>query len=321
MLAVTIDTFSGRPNPSRILEDVEATELLRELDRNRGAFGTRNLVAPRMGFRGLTVEFIADGLARRHDLPQVIHLATGNSANEGKAREIAEKLIKSMTGKKGRYTVHRDHVEVTPRVETHLIEQLHAMSGPRSDKTATDAGVHLFGVGCLWAYEMLSLERKGEPIGGQQKTPLCHFEVRAFEPEFWNEPSRVLHNNCYNYATNRRTDSYAQPGRGNNSYIRTRDCAGVSDAALADGLRRRGDCCGDDEKPRWLVALALDLIGEDFHWYRLHEEGFWGHKLADYPASNLDSAGRVIYNPMHCDRGVYTEFCGYFYVPKSVRVE
>lgn len=318
MLAITVDTFSGRPNPSRILEDGEATDLLRELDGNRTAFGSRQLVAPRMGFRGVKVEFVADGLAKKWDLPQEIHLATGNSVNEGKAREIAERLIKSMTGKKGRYTVHRDHVEVTPALEAHLIQQLHAMSKPTPDRTAVDKGFHLLGVGCLWAHYALS---PCPPKQEGEKSLECKFEVRGFEPDFWNEPFRVLHNNCYNYATNQRTDSFAQPGRGGNSYIQKYTCEGVTKAGLTDGLRHRGDCCPDDQKPRWLVALALDPVGEDFHWYRLHEEGFWGHKQSDFPATNLDSSGHVIYNPEICDPGVYTKFCGYFYVPKTVRVE
>jgi hypothetical protein len=162
---------------------------------------------------------------------------------------------------------------------------------------------------------------KGEDKPPVERPPMCKFELREFEPGFWNEPFRVLHNNCYNYATNRRTDSFAQPGRGGSSTYPLDTREGVTKAALADGLRPRGDCCPDDEKPRWLVALVRDPLSTDFHWYRLHEEGFWGHKLADYPATNLDSSGRIIYNPEECDPGGYTEFCGYFYVPKSARVE
>ena len=40
MLVITIDAYSGRDNPSRILDGADATQLIRELARNRGAFGT-----------------------------------------------------------------------------------------------------------------------------------------------------------------------------------------------------------------------------------------------------------------------------------------
>ena len=38
-------------------------------------------------------------------------------------------------------------------------------------------------------------------------------EVAAFNPNFWNVSPVEANNNCYNYATNRRTDTFAQPGR------------------------------------------------------------------------------------------------------------
>src|SRR4051812_6632643 len=102
MLAITIDEYSGGGNPSRVLEDAEVRPLLRELTRNRGALGTPDLAFPRLGFREVTIEFLSDGLARKYDLPHKIHLGTGNAQQEGKAQEIAEKLIQSMVGKKGR---------------------------------------------------------------------------------------------------------------------------------------------------------------------------------------------------------------------------
>jgi hypothetical protein len=76
----------------------------------------------------------------------------------------------------------------------------------------------------------------------------------------------------------------------------------------------------DTERPRWLLALVVDP-GVDFHWYRLHSEGFWGHKPGSATAKNTDNNGRVIISPELCAREPYSEFCGYFYAPAGMQVE
>jgi hypothetical protein len=44
---------------------------------------------------------------------------------------------------------------------------------------------------------------------------VCQIELRAFNRGFWNNDANVrLHNNCYNYASTKRTNTFAQPGRG-----------------------------------------------------------------------------------------------------------
>lgn len=121
-------------------------------------------------------------------------------------------------------------------------------------------------------------------------------------------------NNCYNYASNKRTNTFAQPGRGAGQMYTSLSCSAVTKAALADGCHRRFDCFPDREAPRRLVALVV-APGFDYHWYRIHSqaEGFWGHKPGGTAARNTDNSGRLIRNPETCDRGPYTEFCGYFY--------
>ena len=64
--------------------------------------------------------------------------------------------------------------------------------------------------------------------------------------------------------------------------------------------------------------------GYDFHWYRLHTNGFWGHKPGHTAARNTDNQGRVIggaLNPQNCNRGPYTAFCGYRFSPVGMRVQ
>jgi hypothetical protein len=44
---------------------------------------------------------------------------------------------------------------------------------------------------------------------------------------------------------------------------------------------------------------------------------FWSHKPGGTAARNTDNSGRVITNPETCNRGPYTQFCGYFYTCRS----
>jgi len=60
--------------------------------------------------------------------------------------------------------------------------------------------------------------------------------------------------------------------------------------------------------------------GYDYHWYRKQKEGFWGHKPGATAARNYDNNGAVVYNPETCARYPYTDFCGYFYVPRSQKI-
>jgi hypothetical protein len=140
-------------------------------------------------------------------------------------------------------------------------------------------------------------------------------------PGFWNNnPTVMSSNNCYNYASNWRTNTFAQPGRGCGRIYTQIPCAEVTRAALCDGMHHRFGCFPESEKPRYLVALVVIPGGGDFHWYRKHTEGFWGHKAGGTAARNYDNSGNVIYNPKTANRGPYTIFCGYFYGCNSQRM-
>jgi hypothetical protein len=326
MLVVTIDAYSGRANPSYILDGADATQVVRELTRNLGAFGTCDPAFSRLGFRGVTVGFLGDGIARSHNLPQTIHLATGHSQQEGKAQEIAEKLIRRMVNQKGQRRYRNDPINITDALAAHLIQEMDQLNMGAPDLTAVDIdwgpAVRVSGIESIWGH-LTPVPPGGGPGGhkpGHQRG-ICPIEVREYDPDHWNDPTHVFQNNCYNYAANQRTGTLAQPGWYSGVELQTFACTEVSEAAAKDGAKRRGDCLTDDQKPRWLVALAYDPVRDDYHWYRLHAEGFWGHKPGRSPATNSDNSKRIVYNPEHCVRGGYTEFCGYFYFPHGMRIE
>ena len=164
--------------------------------------------------------------------------------------------------------------------------------------------------------------------------PFC---APPWDPARWNFWQVISLNNCYNYATNIQTDSFAQPGRASGLYTQTPppNCPDVGRGAVSDGLKPvdcdsgcgcRG-CCHR-------VALAVSLgtpalwaddSGDvyerplyDYHWYREQIGGFWGHKPGSTEARNTDNSGNLVGSPETCDRGGYTHFCGYFYAGLSV---
>jgi hypothetical protein len=289
MLRVTIDVFSGRPNPSYVLADTEARQLLQDVARRRGAVADVASGFDGLGFRGVVVESLADdGPAELGDLPAAFRLGGGAALDEGNGLDLADRLVRGL--------VDRDEqqVDASRDAVSYVVDLL---SQPRSAGTpsSTDGA-----------------------DGAAVDPTTCQIERTTFKPAFWNDPSTMPHNNCYNYASNWRTNSFAQPGRGAGHQYTALTCGSVGDAALADGCHRRFDCFPDTEKNRHLVALVI-APGFDYHWYRIHSaaEGFWGHKPGQTAARNVDNSNHVVVNPETADRGPYTQFCGYFYTCHS----
>lgn len=154
-----------------------------------------------------------------------------------------------------------------------------------------------------------------------------------YDPTAWNaDPYVRFNNNCYNYATDIRTDTFAQPGRATGHlFLPPPDCPGVGASATFDGLKPV-DCdsgCGCREcchKVALVVSpgTIVTWIGEDgntgqsafydFHLYRLDDNGRWSHKPGASKATDLDHSGNPISDPRTADCGPYTVFCGCYCV-------
>jgi hypothetical protein len=167
--------------------------------------------------------------------------------------------------------------------------------------------------------------------------PFC---TPAYDPALWSfsyaHPYAQVSNNCYNYATNIRTDTFAQPGRASgHMYVSPPDCAGVGGGAVSDGLKpvdcyRGCGCSGCCHRvalfvsPGTVVTMIDVEDGStyqwplyDYHWYRLDDNGAWSHKPGAKPVTNRDASGNPISDPRTCDRGPYTTFCGCYCVCKG----
>jgi hypothetical protein len=134
-----------------------------------------------------------------------------------------------------------------------------------------------------------------------------------YEPAWWNVPSRQPFNNCYNYATNYRTDTFAQPGLAAGAEYTSLTCASVRPAAIADKLIDAPNADNTCHSNGHLVALVI-WPGVDFHWYRKGRNGAWSHKPGGTPVTNLDNSGNHIPDPRTADRGGYTDFCTFMVV-------
>lgn len=53
-------------------------------------------------------------------------------------------------------------------------------------------------------------------------------------------------------------------------------------------------------------------FGSDFHFYVKDKNGFWSHKPGTTNPTIFDDSGNTIKDPAKCDRGIYTNFVGYY---------
>lgn len=131
----------------------------------------------------------------------------------------------------------------------------------------------------------------------------------TFEPLKWNSNRFVRRwNNCYNYGNDIITNTFAQPGRANNYRIQTMDGPSVQFGAELDGLVRIEAPTSCVPEPNGnLVALVI-WPGNDYHFFRLDENGLFSHKPGRTDARNIDNSGQLISDPRTADRGPYTVF-------------
>jgi hypothetical protein len=306
MLRITADIFSGRPNPAwEVGDEAEVRAMLRELTADPSLLTDDTPAESGLGLRGFRLEVHTDELAQDFRVGSPVYLPVGPQARGARASELAERVI-NLIGRGEESTV-----EGAPPLDTSATEllttQLEAVTRQsRSVGTGTDRAT------------------PPTPDETVDAAAVCTYEFSAFNPGFWNNDATVRRcNNCYNYASNWRTNTFAQPGLGCGSVWTTITCAEITRAALCDGMHRRYDCFPDSEYPRYLLAMVVappPAFGNgDYHWYRYQLEGYWGHKPGGTAARNTDDSGAVIYNPETANRGPYTQFCGYFYGCNSQR--
>jgi len=306
MLKVTADIFSGRPNPEWIVQEAEAASILRDLSKSGGAAAALDSGFQGLGSRGLIVESLDDRLKADFGVPSRFRIGGGGGTQEGHAVEIAEKLVAAMKFDAGAHPALADAAPGALPLDSTL------------QKLILDSLPGRLSGGAAATHEPLAHE--DATLGPAEILLQCAYEASAFNPGFWNDPAHIGKNNCYNYASNRRTDTFAQPGRATGHMYSAINCGAVTNGAVSDGASL--GCAPANEAPRWWMALVIapgpGFI--DYHWYRKSHEGFWGHKPGGTAARNIDNSGHIITDPRTANRGPYTIFCRFMYAQRKMVV-
>ncbi len=303
MLQVEVDVFSGRPNPVWLITDEDQEkELLGSVAEARGAVATCGAGFTGLGYREVAVSRLGDDEPPRRGVPRQFALGSVAAKDLAASGELARRAIEGMPLRSEIRLVQHELTPLSRALRDRLLELLESFlrDPPRLPS--------------------LPERPRTNPLRTtvrDERCRQCEYEVSQFNPGFWNRPAVQPHNNCYNYARNWRTDTFAQPGRAHGAQTGTMACNTVTTAAMADGLVKRCTCLPSSEWPRRHMALVIDP-GWDYHWYREQRGGFWGHKPGSTAARNYDQNGAVITSPETCARGGYTDFCDYFYAGRSV---
>ena len=152
------------------------------------------------------------------------------------------------------------------------------------------------------------------------RRPICRGTI--FNPRNWDYGAVRRRNNCYNYATNIITNTFAQPGRGADKRHTSYAAEDVYRACLHDGLvpiRERSSRRIPGARGFCLIALVI-WPGEDFHFLRMDLNGYWSQKNGRGPVRNYDDSRRPIRDPRYCNRGPYKVFAGFLGVHPYIRI-
>ncbi len=278
-LRVTIDIFSGRENPVIEFTGKKLEELAERLSPVR-KFQTKELglpPVPTLGYRGLVVEQV--GMPVK-ELPSAFRLALGTAFGREMSYSIADEAFEDFVCG----SVPKELPIDDFRKEIGRLKELTDFW----NKWRWDDGF-------IWPRRD---KCKCAPI---------------YEPDWWNVSTRQPYNNCYNYATNYRTDTFAQPGRASGAMYSALNCNKVTAGAIADELIDSPSACNKCPSEGHRVALVI-WPGVDYHWYRKGKNGLWSHKPGGTAATNLDNSGNTIADPRNADRGGYSDFCTFMLV-------
>lgn len=283
-ITLTVDVFSGRPNPTVVVSGREEQELLERLrpEKRVDAEEAAPFTESALGYRGVLVEIEGK---RPRGVPAAFRVVNGLGLGADRPFRVADAGFEDFVCGSGGPL--RPVFSAEPELPGRLLEDRRRL---------IDVWEH-------W---------RPPPVIKWPLRPICRC-APLYEPEWWNVPAIQPYNNCYNYGTNVRTNTFAQPGRAAGAMYTELTCPSVRPAAIADKLIDAPAADNKCPEEGHLVALVVWPNG-DYHWYRKGRNGRWSHKPGGTAVTNLDNSGAVIVDPRTADRGPYTDFCTFMIV-------
>lgn len=269
MLQVELDIFSGRRNPKWILSPQEEKEFMDRVTSEPQVLLPAAATHGRLGYRGYVVTALSEDVTKK--LPSRFRIG----GQPGSQRDLNLWLL-----------------DTSEKVDTEVDDYLRevAAGGIHKDEQARGGVDILTGEGSL-------------------ASCASNYLTSSTDFSFWNGAAYVSYNNCYNFASNYRSNTFAQPGwQTGYSLPYPPTCSNVRTGCLSDGW---ADTCRASNN---LTICLVIWPGTDFHFYRLCINGRWCHKPGSTPARNTDDSGNLITNPQTANRGPYATVCEYFYV-------
>lgn len=268
MAIVELDIFSGRPNPVWTLDSRQRDELVDQLRAGSIALLDPDLAEGVLGYRGFIIsldESELELLGRADRRNARFRIRSGIAVN---AEAIAEEWL----------------LETTPH-------------GMLVDVVAEEAES---GIDQAVDRQMLNADGFSEV---DILAACTVYGTSSTDFSFWNaNSSDRLNNNCYNYAANLKTGTFAQPGRRSGAMYSSLTLSNISSACQRDGYRT---VCDGSSLP---VSLWI-WPSVDYHFYRktadVNGQSRWCHKPGSTNARNTDNSGNIITAPATCDRGNY----------------
>lgn len=295
-MIITLDVFSGRPNPTWKLNEKDAKKFV-ERFASKSVVDAESIESP-LGYRGFSIEASSD-IKLPDNIPSKFHVG-GTLSDDTKTKSFKNPLLTlDETDDATKWLLTKSENAINPEVLAYVKDTLKKQKKGFKEETPKEIikDIHL------------------EKLAAASP---CIIQNTGYSPTFWNDPAYITLNNCYAYAMNNRSNTFPQPGRRSGHPLTAAPtCSNVKTASNWDGCK--STCDGGNK----LVALVI-WPGMDYHWYRKHSQGFWGHKPGQTAARNVDSLNRIIdgttLTPFNCARGPYTIFCSYLYSPTGMLV-
>src|ERR1044071_560609 len=276
---ITVDIFSGRPNPEVELSGKDTHDVVERLEPAAPLAGdeAERAATPILGYRGLIIEQTGTGATK--ELPGRFRVTGGSLVGQGLAHRPSDPdFEQSFFSTKGASKNVKDASKLSGLIKEEL---------PRT----------------IELRKKLLIKIPPFPI-----KILCGC-APLYEPAWWNDSGqKQFNNNCYNYASNYRSDTFAQPGKAAVAMYTALTCASVLPAAEADALENQPGANNKCPAEGHLVALVI-APGWDFHWFRKGRNGLWTNKPGGTAVTNVDNSGNLIADPRTANRGMYTDFC------------